>query len=281
MPIAMEHAHGHTLASDLPLLHRLATRRSALIAAGGVGAAAVAIGALRHGMGPPARPAPPHQVDGLFADPEETGGPFPADGTNRADGSTSNALTAAGIVRSDMTHSFIGSTAAASGVALDLDLTLLAVDHGGTPLAGYAVYAWHCDSRGQYSLYGDAAQESWLRAVQVADASGRIGFRTVYPGAYDGRFPHVHLEVYRSLDAIRSGARPLLTTQLAMPVDISRKVYGNTAIYPESLANLGRTSLTRDMVFADNSAGELAQQTPDIMVVDGRLVGRATVGLAG
>lgn len=281
MMIAMEHAHGHGLAGDFPLMHRLATRRSALIAVGGIGAAGVAIASLGHGMGPPGRQAPPHEVGGLFADPEETGGPFPADGTNRSDGQTSNALVSGGIVRSDMTRSFIASTAVARGVPLDLELTMLSVDRGGAALAGCAVYAWHCDASGHYSLYGDAAGESWLRAVQVADADGRIGFRTVYPGAYDGRFPHVHLEVHRSLETLKKGSRPLLTTQLAMPVDVSRKVYASKAIYPESMDNLGRTDLKRDMVFGDNSAGEIAQQTPDIRVIDGRMVARARVGLAG
>jgi protocatechuate 3,4-dioxygenase beta subunit len=262
-------------------MHRLATRRRALFAVGGIGAAGVAIAALGHKMAPPVRQARPHQVGGLFADPEETGGPFPADGSNRSDGPTSNALLSAGVVRTDMTRSFIGSAAVARGVPLDLELTLLAVDRGGTPLAGCAVYAWHCDAGGRYSLYGDAAAESWLRAVQVADDDGRVGFRTVYPGAYDGRYPHVHLEVHRSLDTLNKGSRPLLTTQLAMPADVSRRVYANTAIYPDSLHNLARTDLTRDMVFGDNSRGEIAQQTPGVRVVDGRMIARARIGLAG
>jgi protocatechuate 3,4-dioxygenase beta subunit len=35
--------------------------------------------------------------------------------------------------------------------------------------------------------------------VQGADADGNLAFTTVFPGCYDGRMPHVHFEVYRSL----------------------------------------------------------------------------------
>jgi protocatechuate 3,4-dioxygenase beta subunit len=67
------------------------------------------------------------------------------------------------------------------------------VAKGGTPLAGAAVYVWHCTNAGQYSLYGqDVANENYLRGVQESDASGKVTFKTIFPAAYDGRWPHIH-----------------------------------------------------------------------------------------
>jgi hypothetical protein len=49
-------------------------------------------------------------------------------------------------------------------------MNLLDVAAGGTPLAGAAVYVWHCDRDGRYSLYDPAiASENYLRGVQESD----------------------------------------------------------------------------------------------------------------
>src|SRR5215813_10642735 len=77
--------------------------------------------------------------------PEETGGPYPGDGTNGQ-----NALSLSGIVRSDIRPSLNTSTVAA-GVPLTVRLFLVNTSASCDPLAGYAVYLWHCDRSGQYS----------------------------------------------------------------------------------------------------------------------------------
>lgn len=276
--------HGHGLVDDLPLLRRLATRRNVLRTLGGVGVAGMAVGATGHLLGLPGPWMPdkkPYQVGGLFADPQSVAGPFPADGTNTSDGPTSNILRQSGIVRSDLTRSFIGSTGLAAGVPLDLDLRLLAVDRGGAPLMGCAVYIWHCDSKGIYSLYDDGAAESWLRGVQMADKDGHVRFKTVFPGAYGWRWPHVHVEVHRSLEAIRTGVEPLLTTQLALPAKVARRIYADTANYPKSLGNLPGSSPDDDILFSHSSQGELAQQTIEISLRNGVTLGAARIGIAG
>jgi protocatechuate 3,4-dioxygenase beta subunit len=39
--------------------------------------------------------------------------------------------------------------------------------------AGMAVYVWHCDRAGNYSLCsGDAVDQNYLRGLQVADQGG-------------------------------------------------------------------------------------------------------------
>lgn len=76
--------------------------------------------------------------------PQETAGPYPGDGSNGP-----NVLEASGIVRQNITASFGISTTAADGVPLTFKLTLLDNSNGCAPLAGAAVYAWHCDRNGK------------------------------------------------------------------------------------------------------------------------------------
>ena len=88
---------------------------------------------------------------------------------------------------------------------LAITLTVANVNAACVPLAGYAVYLWHCDRTGNYSLYGTAAGESYLRGVQVTDANGRVTFTTIFPARYDGRWPHIHFEVFSTLSNALSG----------------------------------------------------------------------------
>ena len=132
--------------------------------------------------------------------PEETAGPFPGDGSNGP-----NILAQSGVVRSDITRSFGDASGVAEGVPATIEMTLLDVAGGGSPLAGAAVYVWHCDIDGQYSMYGqDVAGENYLRGVQESDKDGKVAFTSIFPAAYSGRWPHIHFEVYESVDAAAS-----------------------------------------------------------------------------
>ena len=65
------------------------------------------------------------------------------------------------------------------------------------PLAGAAVYLWHCNREGEYSMYSEAiADENYLRGVQETDDDGSVTFTSIFPAAYSGRWPHIHFEVY-------------------------------------------------------------------------------------
>ena len=76
---------------------------------------------------------------------------------------------------------------------------------------------WHCTREGGYSLYSDGVtDQNFLRGVQVADADGNLAFTSIYPGAYPGRWPHVHFQVFDDLTrAVDSN--PIITSQLALP----------------------------------------------------------------
>lgn len=201
-------------------------------------------------------PVSPTPLSACTRIPAETAGPFPGDGSNGP-----NALAQSGIVRSDLRASFGASTKVATGVPLEVELTLVDTKNACRPLAGAALYLWHVDAEGRYSMYSaGATAENYLRGVQVADASGVVRFTTVFPGAYAGRWPHIHFEVYPNLDAATSSANKLATSQLALPEDVCRQVYAGSG-YPGSLANLDRTPLARDNVFADGVTLQMATVT--------------------
>jgi protocatechuate 3,4-dioxygenase beta subunit len=184
--------------------------------------------------------------------PQETGGPFPADGSNGP-----NVLTESGIVRSDIRASFGTASGVASGVPLTINLTLLD-SNGCSPLPGAAVYLWQCDANGSYSLYSQgAANQNYLRGVQQADNAGNLSFQSIFPAAYSGRWPHIHFEVFRDLATATSAGAKLITSQMALPEDVCREVYATDG-YSTSLRNMARTSLQDDNVFRDGYQNQLA-----------------------
>ena len=190
--------------------------------------------------------------------PEETAGPYPADGTNGPD-----VLNQSGIVRRDIRSSFGELSGAAAGVPLTISLTVEDTANGCAPLANAAVYLWHCDRDGNYSLYG-VTDQNYLRGVQEADADGIVTFTSIYPACYAGRWPHIHFEVYPSLGAATDAAKRIATSQVALPKTTCAAVYA-TAGYEQSAANLGQVSLASDNVFGDDGgAQELGRVTGSI-----------------
>jgi protocatechuate 3,4-dioxygenase beta subunit len=191
--------------------------------------------------------------------PAETAGPFPGNGSNGV-----NALTASGIVRSDITRSFGGSSGVAAGVPLTVRLKVLDIAASAAPLTGAAVYLWHCDIDGRYSMYDQGvADENYLRGVQAADSAGWVTFTTIYPAVYPGRWPHMHFEVYPSLAAATTAGEKLRTSQLALPEDASRLAYASDG-YAGSVRNLSRISLADDNVFSDGYSLQLATVTGSV-----------------
>ena len=123
-----------------------------------------------------------------------------------------------------------------------------------SPLAGAAVYAWHCDAEGRYSMYSDGAtEENYLRGVVETDAGGNATFQSIFPGCYRGRWPHIHFEVYSDVASATGGGEPIKTSQLAFPQVSCEAAYVD-ARYPGSSNNLGELSLATDGVFSDDQA---------------------------
>ncbi|MCU1359349.1 MAG: Protocatechuate dioxygenase [Ilumatobacteraceae bacterium] len=190
--------------------------------------------------------------------PEETAGPYPGDGSNGV-----NVLSESGIVRSDITSSFGTSTTKAEGTPLAISFQVSQASSG-APLAGAAVYAWHCNIDGEYSMYGqDVKDENYLRGVQETDADGNVTFTSIFPAAYSGRWPHIHFEVYASVDDATSGGTLLATSQIALPEETCNLVYATDG-YSQSVQNMKQTSLATDNVFSDGWDAELGIITGDL-----------------
>ena len=220
---------------------RRLSRRRALTVLGG-GAAVLALAACNQVTG-----------GGLSVIPTETAGPYPGDGSNGP-----NVLTTSGIVRSDIRSSFGSLSGTATGVKLTIKIQVLDVSEGGAFKQGAAVYLWHADRLGRYSLYSSGVtNQNYLRGVQVVGSDGYVTFTSIFPGCYDGRWPHIHFEVYPSA---ASAANKIATSQLALPAAACNAVYATSA-YTGSASNLSKVSLTSDMVFKDGYAHQLATVT--------------------
>ncbi|KUN24234.1 intradiol ring-cleavage dioxygenase [Streptomyces antibioticus] len=234
------HEHDRGLSYDLPVL----ARRRMIRLLAGAGLVPLA-GCSTDDSG----------ASGCSAVPEETAGPYPADGSNGV-----NVLKESGVVRGDIRKSFGDSAGGtAEGVPLTVTLTVVAADSGcGTPRKGAAVYLWHCDREGAYSLYTESVRdENYLRGVQETDESGQVTFTSVFPGCYAGRWPHIHFEVYGSLADATAATAVISTSQLAFPEDVCDTVYA-TEGYEASVTNLGSLSLESDGVFRDGYERQLA-----------------------
>lgn len=268
---AMEHlhdAHPHGLAADLNTLAQRALARRGVIrwlAAGAAMAGPMALIGCGGGGDAGAGDSGSDSSDGGTSGgdtgscsviPSETAGPYPGDGTNSNASGTVNVLTMSGIVRSDITPSFgdYGDNVA-EGVPLTVTLKLVNTASNCANLSGYAVYLWHCDRGGNYSLYSsDAADENYLRGVQISDSNGEVTFTTVFPACYSGRWPHIHFEVYASEAAATSGNNDVKTSQLALPSATCQQVYGAASGYDASVANFAQVSLASDNIFGDDNA---------------------------
>jgi protocatechuate 3,4-dioxygenase beta subunit len=192
--------------------------------------------------------------------PDETAGPYPGDGSNGP-----NVLALGGIVRSDIRSSFGDASGTADGVPMTLELTITDLANGGVPFAGVAVYVWHCDRDGGYSLYSQGVTgENYLRGVQIADAAGKVSFTSIFPACYTGRWPHIHFEVYPDQASITDSTTAIATSQVALPKDVCDVVFAESG-YEKSVSNLAQLSLASDNVFGDDGgASQLGTVTGSV-----------------
>lgn len=204
--------------------------------------------------------------------PAETAGPCPADGSNGP-----NVLGEDGVVRRDIRDCFGGLSGWAAGVPTTIELTLLDTAKDCAKGEGMAVYVWHCDRVGDYSLYdGAAANKNYLRGVQVAGQDGRVSFTSIFPACKADRWPHINIEIFDSPDSATSGANARLTTQVALPQDACKKVFDYDKGYGDSGDHLSKMKLDSDPVFADGFDAQMATVTGD---PQSALLVTATIGL--
>jgi len=140
-----------------------------------------------------------------------------------------------------------------SGTPLTLTLTIVNTNSGCAPLSGVNVEIWQCDATGNYSQYGTQTAQTYLRGIQTTDSNGQVTFTTIYPGWYQGRATHIHVEV------VRNGASAKVT-QIAFPESVNNAIYG-TGVYAARGTN--PTKNTADGIFADSINSELASVSGD------------------
>lgn len=282
--------HHHGLQRDLEQLASGGIGRRGILTGLGAGGAAVLLG----GCGPRGGPPPGGRgensvlIETTGADgsvcvnwSQETQGPYPADGTNRSNGEISNALAQSDIMRSDIRPDLAGGGMRAVGVELELEMLLVDVNSGCAPLTGHAVYLWHCDAAGRYSLY-DLPERSYLRGAQVSDAQGLVRFTTIIPGCYNGRYPHMHFEVFSSEEKATSGKFASLTSQIAVDPRTCETVYAGDTRYGGSVsAFAGSNSIESDNIFANNGGKRIEAMTLECEgSVEAGYRGRVVVGIA-
>ena len=135
-----------------------------------------------------------------------------------------------------------------AGIALLITLTIQEKNNNCAPLSGVYVDLWQCDAQGDYSEYGgtflqntDYTNNHFLRGRQTTDANGQVSFISIFPGWYNGRATHLHVEV---LDQNESSIR---VTQIAFPKDVCDTVYATAGYNGEA-----DTSNETDNYFADS-----------------------------
>jgi protocatechuate 3,4-dioxygenase beta subunit len=140
-----------------------------------------------------------------------------------------------------------------SGTLLTLSVKVVNVNAACAAVANANVEVWHCDSAGNYSEYGTQTAQTYLRGIQTTNSNGEVTFTTIYPGWYQGRATHIHLEV-----TINGVSRKI--TQIAFPENVNNIVY-RSGVYASRGTN--PTSNLSDGIFADSLASELVTPAGD------------------
>lgn len=175
--------------------------------------------------------------------PTETAGPFPT--------------------KDPSSLEMVDITSDRAGVPMTIKITIQNKNSSCAPLTGAIVDIWHCDKDGYYSEYGGTGMQSvnltayhFLRGRQVTDSNGLSAFRSIFPGWYSGRAPHIHVHIYDS------NGKSLLVTQIAFPTDVCDTVYTTaTQYYTKGKQD---TSNPGDNIFSDSLASELSVVTGNI-----------------
>ena len=168
-----------------------------------------------------------------------------------------------------------------AGVPLDLRLQVKDISTG-QPLSGIRVDIWHSDAKGYYSGYDNNPDrqpesvqfqspindETYLRGAQETDADGCVAFKTIYPGWYATRAPHIHVKVYQ-------GEICILTTQFYFSENWSNKVY----VQPEYRREVAQDTFNRTDTVLAFTQQDIGACWVDISETDNGYVGNVQLGI--
>ena len=192
---------------------RIFTRRQAVRAAAHAGAGLAVLGLFPRRMNAAATPATRPSLP-LIAAPEMTEGPFFVDEK---------------LNRSDL---LTGTKRTSVVEALPLLLTFTVYrmqDKDVAPMKDVQVDLWHADAAGVYSdesnpmNHENTAKQNWLRGFQRTDEAGNAVFKTIIPGWYEGRAPHLHFKVRHTVD----GKTLEFNSQLFLHETDAKRIYAD------------------------------------------------------
>lgn len=163
--------------------------------------------------------------------PTETVGPYPS---------------LADFIRSDIRD---GKT----GTLLTLTIRVVDTNSSCAAVPNANVEIWHVDASGDYSQYGTQQAQTFLRGIQTTNSNGEVTFTTVYPGWYQGRATHIHVEV-------TINGRSVKVTQIAFTEAVNNTVYATGAYASRGSNPISNAS---DGIFADSLSSELTTPTGD------------------
>ncbi|MFF5495991.1 intradiol ring-cleavage dioxygenase [Streptomyces aquilus] len=205
------------------------------------------------------------------------------------------------------------------GIPLVLDLKVIDAETC-KPIANAAVDIWHCDALGIYSGYesmssgggggtmpsgapsgtptgeppsgapsggtgGSVHQEPtdderYLRGTWKTDKHGKVSFRTIFPGWYQGRCVHIHTKVHVNgewTDAGYEGGNTCHTGQFFFSEEA---VLASAEVEPYSTSTTTRTTLTEDTIYDQSgTAGGLLKLKYDKKNIAKGVVGSITMGV--
>jgi protocatechuate 3,4-dioxygenase beta subunit len=160
-------------------------------------------------------------------------------------------------------------------IGLPMMLCLQVVDQDCNPLEGFLVEVWHCNREGIYS--GDetesddtstfagsfctandqeAENSTWFRGEQTSDSSGRVNFKTCFPGWYSGRTIHIHFRV-----RLEYGGADYVVSQFCFDDSFCEEICSNHSLY--SARGVQDTPLSdgTDTVFPDSDYDNFIMNT--------------------
>ncbi|MET0553176.1 MAG: intradiol ring-cleavage dioxygenase [Vicinamibacteria bacterium] len=137
------------------------------------------------------------------------------------------------------------------GAVLTLTVKVVNASSACAAVPGANVEIWHVDAAGDYSQYGTQRSATFLRGIQTTNANGEVVFTTIYPGWYQGRATHIHLEV-----SLNGQSRKV--TQIAFPESVNDEVHRSGVYASRGTNPIANAS---DGIFADSLASEIVTPT--------------------
>ena len=134
-----------------------------------------------------------------------------------------------------------------SGTLLALTIRIVNVNNACAAVPNANVEIWHVDAAGDYSQYGTQRTQTFLRGIQTTNSNGEVTFTTIYPGWYQGRATHIHVEVTMA-------GRSVKVTQIAFPESLNNTVHAS-GVYASRGTN--PMSNLADGIFADSLSAEV------------------------